>query len=53
MKMYVETDNRLIKENDESKKDNRNQKQLSIENKKNAEILESYGLSKNAQILTE
>ena len=52
MKMYVETDNRLIKENNDGQNKS-SKKQITIENKKKAEILESYGLSKNAQILTE
>ena len=52
MKMYVETDNRLIKE-DSQKKDDKKSKNQTEDTKKSIDILESYGLSKNAQILTE
>jgi len=51
MKMYVETDNRLIK--DDNKSNEKNLHESKIEDKKTADLLESYGLSKNAQILKE
>lgn len=50
MKMYVEVDNRVIKENNDNTKDKKSDKKNNEESKK---LLESYGLSKNAQILTE
>lgn len=50
MKMYIETDNRLVKTED-NKKDKKNT--LKDDKNKSKSIIESYGLSKNARILTE
>jgi len=51
MKMYVEVDNRLIKDNNQK---NKIIKETKITDQtKTKDILESYGLSKDARVLTE
>ena len=52
MKMYVEVDNRLIKDDTDKKKLIKETK-ITESQPKTKDILESYGLSKNARILTE
>ena len=52
MKMYVEVDNRLIKNDSNQKKVIKETKNTTLDNN-TKNILESYGLSKDARILTE
>ena len=50
--MYVEVDNRLIKDDNSNKKVIKETK-ITTDVPKTKDLLESYGLSKNARILTE
>lgn len=52
MKMYVEVDNRLIKDDNQNKKIIKETK-ITTDQPNTQDILESYGLSKNARVLTE
>lgn len=51
--MYVEVDNRLIRNDSDQKKVIKETKNTTTLNNDTKNILESYGLSKNARILTE
>ena len=53
MVKYIETDDRLIKQETDSKKPLTEKKTLLSNSQDNKTLIESYGLSKNARILTE
>ncbi len=53
MKMYVEVDNRLIKDDNNQNKKIIKETKVTTDQPTTENILESYGLSKNARVLTE